>query len=199
MTIARWWWVRHAPTADAAGRLVGRLDHEADLGDTEAIAALARTLPAGAAWITSPLARARATAAALGREDGMLEPDFREQDFGTWEGALYSQLEAEGGEPWRDFWADPGHRAPPDGESFAAVMSRVAVAVARHSQAPRDGDIVCVCHAGVIRAALAQALDLDPSKALSFAVGALSCTRIDRIESEAGEVAWRVLLVNRLA
>ena len=57
-------------------------------------------------------------------------------------------------------------------------------------------DIVCVAHAGSIRAALAAVLGLTPEAALAFTIDTLSLTRLDLIDSPAAGHGWRVGPVN---
>ncbi len=63
---------------------------------------------------------------------------------------------------------------------------------ARH----KGRDIVCVAHAGSIRAALAVVLGLTPEAALAFTIDTLSLTRLDLIDSPAAGHGWRVGPVN---
>ncbi|KAA5605750.1 histidine phosphatase family protein [Roseospira marina] len=200
----RWWLVRHAPVPDPEGRIVGASDPDAHTGDVEELEALARSLPPHAVLLTTPLRRtgqtARALAAAGLRVPRAVEdPDLREQSFGAWEGRTWGALASrEPPEPGlAAFWADPAHRAPPEGESFADVVARVRAALERHSTTYAGRDIIAVVHAGSIRAALAVALDLDPAVALRFAVAPLSLTRLDRLAGGAW-AGWRVGGVNTL-
>ena len=79
------------------------------------------------------------------------------------------------------------------------MVARVAAAVTRLSARHAGREVVAVAHGGVIRAALAQALDLDPETALRFCVDNLSLTRIDHIvPGEGGPASWRVESVNVL-
>lgn len=200
----RWWWVRHAPVVGHRGELNGQKDVPCDTSDARAFRALAALLPADAVWVTSHLRRARDTAAAIvaaGRTAPapIVERDFSEQSFGDWAGSTWDEIAARNPAASERFWADPVGLAPPGGESFAAVTARVASAIERLS-AEREGDVVVVAHGGVIRAAVALALGLDPKQAMAVAVDNLSLTRLDRI---AGGVlrgrggAWRVVAVNR--
>jgi alpha-ribazole phosphatase len=201
----RWWWIRHAPVTGHDGRLYGRRDVAADLSDARAFALLAARLPRNAVWIASPLVRTRQTGAALAEHlaaiggtarDPLIEPDFIEQDFGAWQGLRYEEIDAALGPERGTFWFAPAHVTPPGGESFAAVIDRVHAAVTRITQAFGDQDIVAVGHAGIVRAALAVALRLDPETALRFSVDTLSLTRIDHIVDEGGAQVWRVVRVN---
>lgn len=178
-----WIWLRHLRVAGAEGTFCGRLDPAADFTGAAEAAALAAALPADARMLTSPLARARATVeavAAAGGPGASMETaaEFLEQSFGEWEGRAYADV------PEVSAWSidDYALRAPPRGESFADLCRRVGAAIDRRNALAAGADtgrtlVVCT-HAGVVRAALAHALDLPPAKALAFAVDCGSLTRI---------------------
>lgn len=194
MAVTRWWWIRHAPVPGPEGLLKGKLDLPSDTSDRAVFAVQAARLPADAVCITSTRLRARQTFRALveggfaGR-DPVAEPGFDEQDFGRFEGRVWGTL---GDDPdGVAFLADPANTAPPDGESFAALVGRVGDAITRVGARHAGQDIVVVAHAGTIRAALAVALRVSPATALAFAIEHVSLTRIDAIGA-----AWRVLGVS---
>lgn len=205
----RWWWVRHAPVVDADPmvRISGQLDVDANVSgekNAKAFKWLAQTLPAGGKWITSNLIRTRQTAEAIqgaGMHPEQMEavPQLAEQDFGRWAGMTWAELGTlESGEG-AGFWAAPATTAPPGGESFADLIDRVGPAIEHLNEQYAGHDIICVAHAGTIRAALAHALGLEPQMALSFNVDNISLTRIDHIESglklkRGGH--WRIVSVN---
>ena len=201
----RWWWVRHAPVVDHAGKLYGQRDVPCDVSDSRAFAALSVALPPDAVWVTSHLSRARDTAAAIISASRAVparlteDPDFAEQSFGDWAGLSWEEIAAQDPALHARFWNDPVGLPPPGGESFSAVIARVASAIERMSAAHR-GDIVAVAHGGVIRAALALALALEPTRAMAVRVDNLSLTRLDLVaggtlRGKGG--AWRVVGVNR--
>ena len=200
-TVTRWWWVRHAPVKEAAGRVTGQLDLEADCSNHEQIARVAVRLPEHPVWMSSQLRRARQTLDVLHKACGItgvgvdVERDVAEQDFGDWQGKTYAELEVSDADRYKKFWIAPGTTRPPGGESFADVMMRVARAVERRSAAHLDADIVVVGHGGSIRAAVAQALGLGPARALALQVDPLSLTRLDRIADASG-VSWSIGCVN---
>lgn len=201
MKNTRWWLIRHAPVPNPDKLIYGRNDPPADTGDTETLAALAARLPPQAVWVTSHLRRTRQTAAALrlpGSDMALVERALAEQDFGRWEGLSHDAVADLYPEDARRFWSDPAAETPPGGESFTAVMERVAGAVARLTAAHAGRDIVAVVHGGPIRAALALALDLTPQAALRLAVAPLSLSRIDHygIDCEGG--SWSVTALNAL-
>jgi alpha-ribazole phosphatase len=143
-------------------------------------------LPPAAPAVCSPARRTCDTATALGLS-AIKEPAFREQNFGAWTQRRHSDLAAELGEAYREFWRSPAINRPPGGESFVDQIARVEAGLA---QLPA-GDVILVVHSGTIRAALAIALDIAPENALRFVIDPLSLTRIDRLDD-----AWRVVAVN---
>ncbi|KAA1057986.1 histidine phosphatase family protein [Azospirillum argentinense] len=200
MKNTRWWLIRHAPVPNPGNMIYGRSDPAADTGDSDALAALAARLPPQAVWVTSHLRRTRQTAAALrlpGSDMALVERALAEQDFGRWEGLSHDAVAELHPEETRRFWSDPAAEAPPEGESFAAVMERVAGAIGRLTDLYAGRDIVAVIHGGSIRAALALALDLTPQAALRLAVAPLSLSRIDHYANE-GDGFWSVAAMNAL-
>ncbi len=204
-TVTRWWWIRHAPVIDGAGRLYGQEDLDCDTGNRARFEILASLIPADAVWFATPLNRTRKTLAAIA-DAGPHEPeptlvaDFMEQYFGDWQGLRWDEMEARDPEKYAEFWTDPSGNAPPGGESFAGVIERVAPAMERLTNEHGGRDIVCVAHGGSIRAAVAHALDLHHERGLSLTIDTLSLTRIDHIEGgvlNGRGQAWRVVGVNR--
>lgn len=121
--------------------------------------------------LQSPAHRAAETAAPIAATLGLqpiVDDDWRERDWGDWEG-----------ERWDDLWptvpdevtADAANYlawTPPGGEPTAAVRSRVVAAL---EDVPRTDDVtVVVTHAGVIRLVLAEVLDLPLVTTQQFAV-----------------------------
>lgn len=202
-TTTRWWWVRHAPVLGMDGKAYGNSEVDCDVSDGAAFRVLAARVPAGAQWVTSHLSRAKLTAAAIAEAGGyaiepLVEPDLAEQDFGNWQGRTWAEIERSGERVYHKFWATPAHHAPPGGESFAEVASRVGGAIGRWNESSAGRDIVAVAHAGVVRAALALALGGRAAEALRFAIDPLSLTRLDRVAGGcAADEAWAVVCVNR--
>jgi broad specificity phosphatase PhoE len=159
--------VRHAEPDEAVReRIYGSLDPALSARGRAHAAAIAATLAREplAAVYSSPLARARETAAPLAERLGLeavVEPDLREIDFGELEGLRLA--EAVERYPVEARWtAAPGSAVFPGGESVAAVRERAARAA--HAIAARHaGESAAVfTHAVVIRAILADALAMPP-------------------------------------
>jgi alpha-ribazole phosphatase len=171
--VTRFWWVRHGPTHAKA--FAGWRDIPADLSDTAKLARLNAYLPPNAPVISSDLIRATATADALCQVRPRLphDPDLREFHFGDWDGLGFAEV----AERWPDlsrlYWEEPGHIAPPGGESWHQGSARVAQAVTRMAALP---DVIIVAHFGVILTQYQRAAGLTPVAALSQEIDNLSVT-----------------------
>lgn len=165
--MSHWIWIRHAPLQHRIQGFCGVTDTDADITDIKPF-----TLRGGHV-ITSPLKRCLQTAQALNLVPDSICPDIREQHFGTFEGQPYPG-------PNHAFWQNPATYQPVQGESFTQVCTRVADLITRTT---KQENIVCIAHAGTIRAALAYALDLSPHVALSFEIKHLCATSMQCIEN----------------
>lgn len=155
--------LRHGPTLwNREKRIQGRTDIPLS---AEGLAAQAeRSLPSGwqqAAWYSSPLQRARQTAAALGLEV-QLAPLLIEMDWGEWEGQRLPELRQQLG-PAMQTMEDRGlDLCPPGGESPRQVQQRLyrwCEEQALQASQLTEYRVGAVTHKGVIRAALAAACD----------------------------------------
>jgi|HubBroStandDraft_1064217.scaffolds.fasta_scaffold432175_2 broad specificity phosphatase PhoE len=157
--------VRHGESeANAAGLLLGRTDSPLSAHGVRQAAALAGALGAVNRVLSSPLERARHTAAALARGRPVeIDQRWVEVDYGEFEGQALSDVPADIWQRWR---REPEFR-PPGGESLGEVARRVRGACeelfaepGRGARAP-DGDVVVVSHVSPIKAAVAWALGVD--------------------------------------
>ena len=96
-----------------------------------------------------------------------------EQDFGDWEGKLFSELPDLGILDNDDL----ANFLPPNGESFKNVCDRVKPAIIEISKIALNAPVLVICHAGTIRATIALALE-NYSVPLKFEINNLSLTRI---------------------
>jgi probable phosphoglycerate mutase len=149
--------LRHGPTAwSVIGRLQGRAD--LPLSPDGRASLEGRRLPPPfdtARCLTSPLTRARETAAQLGRADAVIEPAVIEMDWGSYEGRTVEELRADAA---LDFAANEARGldlTPPGGESPRMVQARLR----RWLDGLRDERLLVVSHKGVIRALAAMATD----------------------------------------
>ena len=167
--------VRHAPS-DAGGRVCGRLDLPALVPDAAALAPLRAALAGARVRAASPALRCRQTAEAIWGGE-LIETDARlwEQDMGAWEGTPARDLPDLGPLSLPDL---ARHR-PPDGESFADAVRRMAPALERLADRARGGGgpVAAVAHAGTSRAGIALATG-SVATALAFEIAPLSLTRL---------------------
>lgn len=112
--------------------------------------------PVDAAW-SSPARRARETATALGLA-AEAEPGLRDLDPGRWAGQTLEAVAA--ADPaGLQLWTTSTISAPHGGESIDLLLERVARWMDRLKE--REGRVVAVTHAAVIRAATIHALRAD--------------------------------------
>ena len=153
--------LRHGPTAwNAQGRIQGRIDEPLSAEGRTLMARL--TPPAGFAHArayTSPLSRARETAALLGFPDAVPDERLAEYHWGEWEGMTREEILARDG-------ADAGARAgraaaftPKGGEPTQALLDRVADFL--HDVAREPTDAIAITHRGVLRSAYTLATGWD--------------------------------------
>lgn len=201
VTVTRWWWIRHAPVPNPDGICYGQQDRPCETSDRASFEGLSAMLPGGAVLVTSDLCRTTMTAGAIAEAgldlpDPIIESSLREQSFGGWQGMTHSEIhDSRGGR--HPFWLAPAYERPPDGESFADVLARLAPTVNRLTREYAGRDIISVGHGGTVRAALSIALGLHPESALAFTVENLSLTRVDHIAGPDGAGQWRVVTVNQ--
>lgn len=170
--------VRHGRTAlNAAGRLQGRVDEPLDdVGREQARRLAARLSPIlgdGDLVVSSPLVRARDTAATLGREV-FVDDQWIEMSYGVFDGVPQGEVSPEVWSQWRN---DP-HFAPDGGESLAAVTERVHRACDELREQADGRRIVVVSHVSPIKAAIAWALGTDPSTSWRMHLDTAAVTRI---------------------
>jgi broad specificity phosphatase PhoE len=112
--------------------------------------------------LVSPLQRAVQTAViatGLEPEKFEYEPDFKEMNFGKWEGLTYEQILETGGD-YAKVWEEDNLNMPClEGESMVTFHERVMKAYEVLSKTFDENDhILIVAHAGVIRSLLTELL-----------------------------------------
>lgn len=161
--------LRHADTEwSSSGRHTSRTDlpltstgeHLARLaGNT-----LASLLHPAATVLTSPLQRARDTAALADLHGTQDEPLLHEWDYGDYEGLTTEQIREH--VPGWTVWTHPC----PGGESAADIAERAEQICARARVALEHGDVVLVGHGHFGRALIASWLQLPVTTGVRFAL-----------------------------
>ena len=166
--------VRHGQTqANADGLILGRADPQlTDLGRRQA-AALATGLPAPDRVVSSPLRRARETAAAFGVP---VHNDERwiELDYGAMDGTPAASV---GDDVWAR-WRSDADFAPPGGESLRALGLRVRESCEELAGEASERDVVVVTHVSPVKAAVAWALGVGDELAWRLFVEDAAVCRI---------------------
>jgi len=155
--------LRHGPTLwNEDGRIQGRIDmplSDAGRGKLAILAMPDDFAPGSVRCFTSPLVRARQTAAILGFHDPVVDARLSEHDWGDWEGLTREEILARDG---KDAFARAGSAidfTPKGGEPTRDLLARVAAFL---REAARDGsDAVAVTHRGILRSAYTLATGWD--------------------------------------
>ncbi|MFM7962800.1 MAG: MSMEG_4193 family putative phosphomutase [Actinomycetota bacterium] len=154
--------VRHGTTPTTGKVLPGRARglHLAASGKAQAQRVAERIAELGsiAAIYSSPLERARETAAPIARitrKAVRVERGLIECDFGAWTGQSLRRLMKK--PEWSTVQRAPSMFRFPQGESFVEMQNRMVGALDRIRRRHSGKTVVCVSHADTIKAAVAQA------------------------------------------
>jgi probable phosphoglycerate mutase len=170
--------VRHGLTDAVGTRLTGLQDgivlNEAGRAQVQRTAQILRAQKLNAV-ISSPLERARDTAAAIADPHGLtveVDPGLGEFDVGFWTGVTIADLSAD--PHWRQFNMLRSETRAPAGELMLDVQQRVVTRLLALRDRFSAGRVVVVSHGDVIRAALqyflgmpmdfVHRLDVDPAR-----------------------------------
>jgi probable phosphomutase (TIGR03848 family) len=168
--------VRHGQTPTTGKHLPGRTPglHLSEEGQRQAELAAKRIaeLPHVDAVYSSPLERARETAAPIAAARGLkvqIDRGLLECDFGQWTGGELKELMKK--PEWTTVQRYPSGFRFPDGESFGEMQVRMSTCLDRLRSRHPGGVVVAVSHADTIKAAVTQAmgahLDLFQRTAIS--------------------------------
>ena len=176
--------LRHGQTPmSVQQRYAGRSDAPlTDVGVQQAAAAAKRLASADLGVIvTSPLLRAVQTAQEVAAVTGVAvvtNDGFRETDFGAWEGLTFAEVRERWPAELTAWLADP-EVAPPAGESFTDVSTRVTAALHR-VLADRAGQrVLIVSHVTPIKTLVAAALLAPPAALFRMHLDVAALSEID--------------------
>lgn len=180
--------VRHTEVARAwRGRCYGISDVPLSRTGARAARALVEAWDTPVdAIVHSGLRRTAFLATLLGRRLGIVptvDPDWRERDFGDWEGRSWHAIWRATGAAMDGMLTHPDSFRPGGGETTTAMIARAACAWARLPA----GRVAVVAHAGPIAAILSQRAGC-PASAIGGQIPALgSVTRLPRPQ---GDPTW---------
>ncbi len=168
---------RHARVADEwDGKIYGDLEVPLSPDGLAASRDLPARLPPGLsldAVISSPLARARAGADAVGEATGLSvipEPDVREVHRASWRGLGWDEV----GRQERDaYLAAPGSFRGHGGETMEELRARATAAVRRHAASQAGGTILVVAHRWACSSLALEALGASTDRILNLTLDPL--------------------------
>ena len=112
---------------------------------------------------SSDLQRAQQTAAAIQAYHSVpvqTDSRLREAYFGDWEGLTWEQIRQQSPDLMQAWLADQVNVAPPNGESLATVMARVAACVEELRPKQPEGTVLLVAHGGTFQVLMCHLLGL---------------------------------------
>lgn len=130
---------------------------------------------------SSPLKRAYETAETiLGKKANITcEEGLKEISLGDWEGKTVSQIRKKYGEAF-DRWAvRPTRIRVPGGEDFKRFVKRITQTLHSIEQAHEGGNVLVVCHGGVISTYATRVLNLPPDDVWCLTVKNASLTIVE--------------------
>ncbi len=156
--------VRHGLT-DAVGQVMtgtspGVLLNRTGEAEAAHVAETLRRVPM-VAVVSSPLERARATAAAIAATHGLevqIEPAFTEYEFGDWTNQELADLERT--DQWRRFNTLRSFTRPAHGELMVDIQRRTIDALLRWMERCPAGNVAVVSHGDTIRSILLYCLGM---------------------------------------
>ncbi|WP_172385989.1 bifunctional RNase H/acid phosphatase [Streptomyces sp. MNP-20] len=132
------------------------------------------------AVVSSPLLRCQETARTVAARLGLdveLEPGLRETDFGAWEGLTFAEARERYPDELTAWLASP-NVAPPGGESFAEVTSRVSAARDKLQAAYAGRTVLLVTHVTPVKTLVRLALGAPPESLFRMELSAASLSAV---------------------
>lgn len=132
--------------------------------------------------VSSPLIRCADFAQKFAQDNKIeleIDDDFREIDFGDWEGKTTEEL-------WRThkkqliaFWDDPENNTPPNAENLSDFQNRVNFGFMEITKKYKDEKILLVVHGGVIRQIISFILSATFKKTQQINIDYAGLSRVD--------------------
>ncbi len=138
-----------------------------------------------AAVYSSPLERARETAAPIAARAGLevrIEPLLDEVEFGDWTGVAFDDLHQDA--RWADWNRERSRHRPPGGETIQEAQARVAAWAADAAARHPGQTIAAVSHADIVKALVLHILHAPIDRIHGFDVDPASITRIEALDGK---------------
>lgn len=174
--------IRHTSLDIAAGVCYGQSDVDVSANFAAECSALSAKLGGIQfdAVYASPLQRCTKLAQALNLGEVQVDARLKELHFGDWEMQAWDSIPRE----LFDVWAhDYAHLSPPNGESFTQLYQRAKAFTEEVSGCLRGKNVAVVTHGGVIRAMLADALNMPLKGLFRLVIDHASVTQITLSDS----------------
>jgi probable phosphoglycerate mutase len=197
------YWVRHGEADNnrdqrfggwSALPLTARGQRQAD-AVARAIAPLSPT-----AIVSSDLARAHATAQAIGRATGLevgADADLRERSLGVFDGMTFGDAAASAPELYARMLARDPTALPEGAETLLGVYTRVAAAIDRVVRANPGGRVVVVSHGIALYHAFSHVCGLPPGSSAGRVFTLVDNASLSWLEHRTGP-RWRIVAWNRI-
>lgn len=151
--------------------------------------------------VSSPLQRCRLFAEAKSQQLSIpvqVHEDFREMNFGDWEGRSIDEVHREDAEAVTNFYRDPAAVAPPNGESMQMVQGRLLSAWQQVLDTHRGEHLLLIQHGGTIRILLAELLQMPLAAVTRLEIHYASLSRVQIYETDT-EPFPKLVFLNKTA
>ena len=164
--------IRHGEVAGRAQVLRGRSDPALSAqGHVQMQQIVDIIQPAISLVVTSPLQRCHLFAETYCEQQNLplhINNDLREIDFGDWEELTLAEAQIHDPACYEQFQHDTLQWQAPNGEAYAAFRIRVRAAL--EQMRAMNTHTLAITHGGVIRAILAECLQLSPASAAHIGI-----------------------------
>jgi alpha-ribazole phosphatase len=172
--------IRHGETTERArGTVYGSLDvplSRRGVAQARGLAAVLASTPVDAVY-SSPRRRAVETARSIG-EPTILDA-LGELNFGAFEGRTYDEIARDHPELYSQWMSNPTSVRFPGGESYKDLSTRVTTAIRERRGLHVASTFAVVAHGGVVRALIAEALQMPDTAIFSIGCDFASISVLD--------------------
>lgn len=169
--------IRHTTPDIQKGTYYGQTDVQLPRSFEFDFDALKKKIPSKYdAVFSSPLSRCRSFARELDSNFFKSDDRLLEMAFGDWEMKMWNEIPKEELDPWMNDFANI---APPNGESFKQLYTRVVDFYKEEIMGSEFESVAIITHGGVIRSIINYILEVPLEKAFSYELDFGSVTLID--------------------